>query len=354
MAKKTKKKPATRAATAKTRGSSRAATRSKKTVTKKAAAKKSASKKPAAKKTTKKATTKKTAAKKTAAKKTAAKKKTAGKNVTTKKTAKKTASKKTAAKKTASKKTSAKKPASKKTSAKKPASKKTTAKPTSAAKSAKAPAKPAANAQAAGAKGAGAAGADKGKKTGRKGITIVSDRSKKRPKSKQPRKPFVTPGGSLLGPGVVRKPLIPSGPNATAATKTTAADPSAPKKSPFNKRELTKFKSLLLIKRAEVFGDIEQMEADALRSSSGDLSHLPQHLADQGSDSYEQSLSLDLAAADRRLIKEIDDALARIDNRTYGVCERTGKPIRKTRLQELPWARYSIEAAREMERRGGF
>ena len=102
-----------------------------------------------------------------------------------------------------------------------------------------------------------------------------------------------------------------------------------------------------------MFGDIEQMEADALRSNSGNLSHLPQHLADQGSDSYEQTLSLNLAAADRRLIKEIDDALARIDAKTYGICERTGKAIRETRLKELPWARYSIEAAREMERRGG-
>lgn len=153
---------------------------------------------------------------------------------------------------------------------------------------------------------------------------------------------------------MVRKPLIPSGPSAETEKKSVAADSSKPKKSPFNKRELTKFKNLLLIKRAELFGDIEQMEADALRSNSGNLSHLPQHLADQGSDNYEQSLSLDLAAADRRLIKEIDDALARVDARTYGVCERTGKPIRKTRLQELPWARYSIEAAREMERRGGF
>ena len=84
---------------------------------------------------------------------------------------------------------------------------------------------------------------------------------------------------------------------------------------------------------------------------SGSLSHVPQHLAEQGSDTYGQSLSLDLAAADRRLIKEIDDALKRIADGSYGVCELTGKPIRAERLEELPWARYSIEAARELERR---
>jgi DnaK suppressor protein len=101
-------------------------------------------------------------------------------------------------------------------------------------------------------------------------------------------------------------------------------------------------------------GDMEQMESDALRSESGNLSHLPQHMADAGSDSYETSLSLDLAAADRRLIKEIDEALRRIENRTYGLCEHTGRPIGVARLAELPWARFSIEAARELERRGGL
>ncbi|MEO1512232.1 MAG: TraR/DksA C4-type zinc finger protein, partial [Planctomycetota bacterium] len=78
----------------------------------------------------------------------------------------------------------------------------------------------------------------------------------------------------------------------------------------------------------------------------------PQHLAEQGSDSYDRSLSLDLAAADRRLVQEIDDALQRIDDGTFGLCEMTGKPIRAERLRELPWARYSIEAARARERGG--
>ena len=93
------------------------------------------------------------------------------------------------------------------------------------------------------------------------------------------------------------------------------------------------------------------MENEALRSKSGSLSHLPQHLADQGSESYERTLSLNLAATDRQLLREIDDALERIADRVYGICELTDKPISKERLAELPWARYSIEAARQMERR---
>ncbi|USN98350.1 MAG: TraR/DksA family transcriptional regulator [Phycisphaeraceae bacterium] len=162
------------------------------------------------------------------------------------------------------------------------------------------------------------------------------------------------PGDRLLGPGSpIRKPLIPSGPSAAPASKIGRGDPSAPRKSPFGKRELTKYRKLLLAKRSELLGDMEQIETDALRGESGDLSHFPQHMADQGSDSFERSLSLDLAAADRRLIKEIDDALRRIDDGTFGLCLMTGKPIAMARLNELPWARHSIEAAREIERRGG-
>jgi RNA polymerase-binding protein DksA len=124
-----------------------------------------------------------------------------------------------------------------------------------------------------------------------------------------------------------------------------------PKKSPFNAKELARYKAMLLKKRSELIGDVNTMESEALNSQAGSLSNLPQHMAEQGSDAYGQSLSLDLAAADRRLIKEIDDALKRIADGTYGICELTGKPIRAERLEELPWARYSIEAARELERR---
>lgn len=125
------------------------------------------------------------------------------------------------------------------------------------------------------------------------------------------------------------------------------------KKSPFNKKELARFRALLMQKRGELIGDVKNMEQEALRGNAGSLSNLPQHMADQGSDAYDQALALDLAAVDRRLIKEIDDAIMRIDNGTYGLCELTGKPIRLERLDEIPWARHSIEAAREIERRTG-
>ena len=187
----------------------------------------------------------------------------------------------------------------------------------------------------------------------RKGITIVAPKPVKKPSGKKPALKLPSFGKPLLGPGgTIKKPLITSGPNAPARNAMFGNNDKKPRKTPFDKRELAQFRAILLRKRAELVGDVSTMETEALMGQSGSLSHVPQHLAEQGSDAYGQSLSLDLAAADRRLIKEIDDALQRIADGTYGVCELTGKPIKNDRLEELPWARHSIEAARELERRG--
>lgn len=121
-------------------------------------------------------------------------------------------------------------------------------------------------------------------------------------------------------------------------------------KSPFSKKQLTHFREVLMLKRRQLVGDVTSMESEALTGGSGSLSHLPQHMADQGSDTYDQTLALDLAASQRGMLKEIDDALARIDAGTYGICDMLGVAISPERLEETPWARYSIDAARRLER----
>lgn len=198
------------------------------------------------------------------------------------------------------------------------------------------------------------------KKPARKGITIVSPKPMKKPGGKPaPGSMLPSSLGKLLNPKspLGRKPLIPSGPKAAHQRPlgqhggVYAEEPPPPQgKTPFSRKELERFREILIRKRQELVGDVSTMEAEALRSGSGSLSNTPQHLAEQGSETYEQALSLDLAAADRKLIREIDDALRRIEDGTFGVCELTGKPIKLERLEELPWARYSIEAARELER----
>ncbi len=121
-------------------------------------------------------------------------------------------------------------------------------------------------------------------------------------------------------------------------------------KTPLSRKELTHYKDILLKKRSEVAGDVNAMESEAL-TSSGSLSSFPQHLADQGSDEYDQSLSLGLAESQRKLLGEIDAALARIEKGTYGVCEVMGTPINGERLEATPWSKHSLEGARMLDRR---
>lgn len=118
-------------------------------------------------------------------------------------------------------------------------------------------------------------------------------------------------------------------------------------------KELEHYRELLLAKRRELVGDMSSMEREALRSSGGtNLSNLPLHMADMGTDNYEQEFTLGLVEKDRNLLREINIALAKIQNGTYGICEGTGKPINKPRLEAQPWAKFSIEYARMLERGG--
>lgn len=118
-------------------------------------------------------------------------------------------------------------------------------------------------------------------------------------------------------------------------------------------RELETFRALLLSKRHELVGDVFSMERDALHASGGsNLSNLPLHMADMGTDNYEQEFTLGLMEKDRKLLKEINMALAKIQDGRYGICEGTGQPISKVRLEAQPWARFSIDYARKMEHGG--
>lgn len=131
----------------------------------------------------------------------------------------------------------------------------------------------------------------------------------------------------------------------------TAAVPidTRPAKSRLQRKDLDEFRALLLAKRTQLVGDLSALEDQALQSSGGDLSHMPIHMADIGTDTYDQDFMLGMAAKDRELIREIDDALKRIDDGTYGVCSMTGKLIPKARLNAKPWAKYTVEAARQFE-----
>jgi len=118
--------------------------------------------------------------------------------------------------------------------------------------------------------------------------------------------------------------------------------------------ELEQFRQLLLAKRQEIVGNVTDLQDEALgktrSEAAGDLSQMPIHMADIGSDNYERDFALDLLDNERNLLREIDEALQRIESGTYGICVATGKPITKARLKFKPWAKYCLEYARTQEK----
>jgi RNA polymerase-binding protein DksA len=137
--------------------------------------------------------------------------------------------------------------------------------------------------------------------------------------------------------------------------KTPAEKLSLPqtKETPLTAADIEHFKQMLLEKRSEILSNVNEMEDEALKKSrldaAGDLSSMPIHMADLGTDNYDQEFTLGLMDSERKLLKEIDDALQRIEQGIYGMCEGTGKQIQKARLEAQPWARYCVEHARKLE-----
>lgn len=126
------------------------------------------------------------------------------------------------------------------------------------------------------------------------------------------------------------------------------------RRSGLSKTELEHYRNLLVEKLSEILGDVNHIEFESLRKSrldaSGDLSSMPIHMADIGSDNYEQEFALGLMDGERKIVQEILAALKRIEAGVYGICEGTGDPIPKARLEGIPWARYCVKYAEMIEK----
>jgi DnaK suppressor protein len=77
-------------------------------------------------------------------------------------------------------------------------------------------------------------------------------------------------------------------------------------------------------------------------------------MADAGTDSFDRDLALSQISSEQDAVYEIDEAINRIRNRSYGICELTGKPIEPQRLEAIPWTRFSMEAERMLEKDGAI
>lgn len=118
----------------------------------------------------------------------------------------------------------------------------------------------------------------------------------------------------------------------------------------FTAEELKRFRQKLLAAKAEVLQRVRRTESGgrAVNEAAG-----ARDSGDQAQDSFTRDLLFGLSQSDRALLREIEAALQRLEQGTFGICEMTGEPIEKKRLEAIPWARYSLKAQEKMERSAG-
>jgi DnaK suppressor protein len=117
--------------------------------------------------------------------------------------------------------------------------------------------------------------------------------------------------------------------------------------------EMKPYKLALEAMRARLRGDVSTMADAALRKTrseaNGDLSSMPIHMADIGTDAYEQEFTLALMACEEGTLEQVEEALGRIRSKTYGICEECDGVIAKKRLEAIPFAPMCIRCAEKME-----
>jgi DnaK suppressor protein len=117
--------------------------------------------------------------------------------------------------------------------------------------------------------------------------------------------------------------------------------------------ELELFRETLQGLRARLRGDLDQMTDEALRrdnnGGTGNLSNVPLHMADLGSDNYDQEFTLGLIENEQSTLELVNEALRRMAEGKFGLCAECEEPISKPRLQAIPYAKHCIQCARKLE-----
>lgn len=120
------------------------------------------------------------------------------------------------------------------------------------------------------------------------------------------------------------------------------------------KEQLQQCRQHLLREREKVAGEIKAIAREASknpREASGDLSAYTVHMADMSSDTYERELAMNIASSEQEVLYQIDEALKRLDEGTYGACQQCNKPISLSRLKAVPYTALCIDCQRAKEQR---
>ena len=121
---------------------------------------------------------------------------------------------------------------------------------------------------------------------------------------------------------------------------------------PLTKEQIKQYRQLLITERVKLADEIKSIAKDAStspRDASGDLSAYTVHMADMAADTYERELSMNIASSEQQILYQIDEALKRLDDGSFGVCQQCNQPISVSRLKAVPYASLCIECQRAKE-----
>ena len=116
------------------------------------------------------------------------------------------------------------------------------------------------------------------------------------------------------------------------------------------KAEWQKYYLRLLELREQLLHQMNGLAKDSAQEMPG----YSLHMADSGTDNFDRDFALSLLSSDQDAVYEIEEALKRIEKKTYGVCELTGKPIPRARLEAIPWTRFTVNAQAQLEKEGAL
>jgi RNA polymerase-binding transcription factor DksA len=116
------------------------------------------------------------------------------------------------------------------------------------------------------------------------------------------------------------------------------------------KPEWLKYHTRLMELREQLLAQMNGLAKESAQEMAG----YSLHMADSGTDNFDRDFALSLLSADQDSVYEIEEALKRIEKKTYGICELTAKPIPKARLEAIPWTRFTVEAQAQLERDGAL
>lgn len=172
------------------------------------------------------------------------------------------------------------------------------------------------------------------RKTAKKAVKRVATKKAKKKPSRKGRKIVTATAASILGVAAPKK---------SAKSKIVRPTTSVRIKAAWKK-----YYDILL----DLRGQLMLQMGDLKKESAEEMTGYSMHMADSGTDNFDRDSALSLLSSDQDAVYEIDEALKRIERGTYGICELTNKTIPRTRLNAVPWARYTVDSQAQLEKDG--